>query len=291
MYVIRSVLTISFWKYALLSKDALLTLFAIVGGLYGFLEMLDFFSIYTRDNYARYAIVPVVLLAVVIVVFTRRPVKKVFYRAPRKDLWIEVRVGDLFEGSGDVVISTNTTFDTRMSDGLIASDSLQGQFAQRFFNSNTAEIDRQLDVSLAGVPFSIRDGAPGKQNEYAIGTTAAVKTHGRTFYFVAMGRLNHHGTAKSTVRNIEDALEGLWRFISERGERRDFSIPLMGTGRGRIELPRKKIAERIAQSFIDASREKIFSNKMTIYVSPHDADVFEINLFEIRDYLRRSLHV
>jgi len=55
-----------------------------------------------------------------------------------------------------------------------------------------------------------------------------------------MSRLNEHGTARSTVRNIEDALTGLWQFVADQGELRTLAIPLMGTGRGRIDLPRKK---------------------------------------------------
>jgi hypothetical protein len=105
-----------------------------------------------------------------------------------------------------------------------------------------------------------------------------------------MSRLNVHGTAKATLRNIEDALSALWQFIADQGELRAINIPLMGTGRGRVELPRKKMVERIAQSFADASREKIFSNKLTILIGPEDAENFQINLFEVRDYLTRSLH-
>jgi hypothetical protein len=56
-------------------------------------------------------------------------------------------------------------------------------------------------------------------------------------------------------------------------------------------MPRKKMVERIAQSFAYASRDKIFSNKLIIVVYPGDADKFAINLFEVKDYLVQSLHV
>lgn len=68
-------------------------------------------------------------------------------------------------------------------------------------------------------------------------------------------------------------------------------VPLMGTGRGRIEMPRKPMIERIAQSFANASRDKIFSNKLVIIVHPSDVEKFGINLFEVKDYLSQSLHV
>jgi hypothetical protein len=65
----------------------------------------------------------------------------------------------------------------------------------------------------------------------------------------------------------------------------------VGTGRGRIQLPRKKIIERIAQSFAYASRERTFANKLTIVIHPSDAAKYDVNLFEVRDYLVGSLDV
>ena len=48
-YFFKSVLTASFWRYALVSREALANIFAVMGVLYAFMEMLDFFGIYTKD--------------------------------------------------------------------------------------------------------------------------------------------------------------------------------------------------------------------------------------------------
>lgn len=289
-YFLKSIATRSFWRYAVFSHEALANLLAAIGALYVFMEIMDFLSIYTKDRYSKYAIVPIFVAALLYVIFSRRPVSRITYKIPQKDYVFEVKIGDLFTESGDVVISTNTTFDTDIASGLIAADSLQGQLALRVFRGATVDIDRQLEEGLKQIECAERADAPGKTREYPIGTVAKVTTPDKIFYFVAMSRLNVHGTAKATLRNIEDALSGLWQFIADQGELRAIIIPLMGTGRGRVELPRKKMVERIAQSFADASREKIFSNKLTIIIRPEDAENFQINLFEVRDYLTRSLH-
>ncbi|MDZ3833360.1 MAG: DUF6430 domain-containing protein [Sphingopyxis sp.] len=252
--------------------------------------MLDFFGIYTKDQYSRLVLIPIFVFAVVYVVLTRRPVTRISFKPGGRDYRIDVRIGDLFEGQDDVVVSTNTTFDTDMASGLIATDSLQGQVATRFFQANTKEIDRQLDEDLDGVAFVDRPAAKGKRREYPIGTVARVSSHGRTFFFVAMSRLNEQGTASSTKREVEDALDGLWAAVAERGNHRPLAIPLMGTGRGRLPVSRKKMAEQIAQSFADASAEKIFSDKLSIVIRPEDAEKHGVNLYQIRDYLVQSLH-
>lgn len=289
-YFLRSVCTYSFWRYALFSGEALAALLAWVGGIYLFMEILDFLSIYTRDRYSRFAIIPILVVAALIVIFTRRPVSRVSYRVPGRDYRFEVKIADLFAEPCDLVISSNTTFDTDIASGLIAADSLQGQLTLRVFEGNTAEIDRQIEEGLRGLKSRPRNDAPGRKKEYPIGTVVPVRIPGRTFYFVAMSRLNSHGTASSTLRGIEESLDKLWAFVAEQGELRDLAIPLMGTGRGRLDLPRKKMVEKIAQSFADASRERVFSNRLLVVVRPQDAENFGVNLFEVRDYLARSLH-
>jgi hypothetical protein len=289
-YFLKSILTFSFWRYALFSGEALARVASAAGVLFVFIEMLDFFKMYERTEYGKFAIVPILLVSIVYVIVSRRPITKVSYKAPGKDFLIEVKITDLFDEEGDVVISTNTTFDTDISSGLINKDSLQGQLALRFFNGNTHEIDKQLEAELKSAPYTDVPNAVGKKREYPLGTVAKVKSHGKNFYFVAMARLNSHGNAVSSIRDVEDSLNALWAFVKDKGDLRDLVVPLMGTGRGRIELSRKKVIERIAQSFADSAAPKRFSNRLVIAVRPKDAENFAVNLFEIKDYLSRSLH-
>lgn len=289
-YFFKSIRTWSFWRHALLSKEAAAKVFAIVGAMYVLMDMADFFSIYTKDRYSVYAIPIMAALAICWVLATRRPITRFSYKIPGKDFRVEVRIGDLFDGNNDVIVSTNTTFDTNMASGLIDTASIQGQVATKFFNANTSEIDRQLGLDLAAASGVSRVNAPGKKIEYPIGTVARVTSHSRTFYFVAMSRLNDQGNASSSPREIEDALEATWKFVRTTGNLRDLSIPLMGTGRGRVGIPRKKMAERIAQSFCDEAKNQVFSNRLMISIRPEDAEDFAVNLYQIRDYLVQSLH-
>lgn len=290
-FFFRSLATTSFWRYALFSRDALAAIFATVGSLYFLMEFMDFLGIYAKDMYSKFAIVPIFAAAVLWVIATRRPVSRVVYKVPKRDLVFEVKIGDIFAEQGDIVVSTSTTFDTNIASGLISPDSLQGQVALKFFNGNTAEIDRQLSLGLSGLSFVNNSAAPGKQQEYPIGTVAKVLAGTKTFYFLAMSRMNAHGTAGSTMHDVEISLEKLWEFIANQGDLNDLTVPLIGTGRGRIDTSRKKMTEKIAQSFADAAKGKVFSNKLTVMIRPEDADRFQVNLFEIKDYLSRSLHI
>ena len=213
----------------------------------------------------------------------RRPIKRLRYKVPHRDLCIEMRLGDLLDSKEDIVVSTNTTFETAISNGPISPKSLQGQVLLGFFDGNTEDLDRQIKASLGGIEFS--EGI----RRYPFDTVAKVKAHGKNLYFVAMAELNAHGTAQSDLNGVSAALAGIWSFIASRGERADLAVPVMGTGRGRLGTGQQKMIEVIAQSFADASRERIFARKLAIVVHPDDAKAQEINLFEVRDDLRRRL--
>lgn len=291
-YFWKSVFTLSFWRYSLFSKGALVSIFSISGAIYLGIEMLDFFRMYTKDQYSRYAIFFVFASSLIITIATRRPVSRITYKIPKRDFSYDVSIGDLLETKcANVVISTNTTFDTDIASGLISPDSLQGQLAFRYFSSNTAEMDRQISESLNGVDFVDHPSGKGKKKRYPIGTIAKLQAHGKTFFFIAMSELNEDGNARSSVRMIDEAMDALWSYIAERGELADIAMPVMGTGRGRIQLSRTKMVERLAQSFADASAERIFSNRLVIYIHPDDAEKHSVNLFQIRDYLAMSLHI
>ncbi len=202
----------------------------------------------------------------------------------------DVVIGDLFKIPGQEVVSSNSTFDIDMQSGLISRNSLQGQLAIQYFDGQTVEIDRQIEKSLEHESFVENDKRPGKKKEYPIGTTARVTGHGKEFYLFAMSHMNESKTAYSDVKILDEALEKLWVNMAAKAEIGDIVIPAVGTGRGRVSLPRKKVVEKIAQSFADASRDTTFSNRLVIVIRPEDADRFAVNLFEIRDYLVRSLH-
>jgi hypothetical protein len=173
---------------------------------------------------------------------------------------------------------------------LISPNSLQGQLTQRFFDGRTDDLDAQIRASLNGLA-SEPATSPGKKRPYPIGTVAEVGAHGKTFYLLAMADLNEHGNAQSSSQLIDEALARLWCFVAERGDLGELAILVLGTGRGRIELSRTRMIENIAQSFVTASRKKVFANKLSIMLPSEDAREHNVNLFQIKDYLMQTLRV
>lgn len=280
-YFFDTIFSKAYWQYILLSRSGLESILSIFGFIYLFVESLDFFKVYTRDEYGAYAFLIFLILAVVISILFRRPIRTISIKFPKYDFCIEVRIVDIFDVSGAIMISTNTKFEADVAGGKIATDSLQGQFTAKYFPGNQNELIDKISERLSKITGS----AP-----FPMGTTIPITTHGKTFYFTVMAELSAQGNAKTTLGNISEALDGLWKHVREAGELQELAIPVIGTGRGRLEQSRKKIIAVIASSFVRASEKNKFTDKLVIAIRNEDACKFEINLYEIKDHLNHVLH-
>lgn len=278
-YIFNSILSKAYWRY-IFSLDGLKSILAIFGVIWLIVETLDFFHVYTRDKYASFAFFIFLILSVIISIFLKRPIKSISLTFPESDFTIEVRIANLFNLNGATMISTNTIFEADVAAGKIAVDSLQGQFTAKYFTGNQNELIKSIEEELALI---------NSTSPYPIGTTIPIHTHGKTFYFTAMAELGKGGNASSSIPQVQDALKGLWDYVKHKGELIELVVPIIGTGRGRVKISRKKMIALIAESFVKASAQSKFSEKLIIAVRPEDAQNFGINLYDIKDHLNHVL--
>lgn len=269
----------AYWRYVLFSQVGIQTVLATFGGFWLLIETLDFFGVYTRDKYGSYAFFVVMVAAVALAVFFRRPINSIVVSFPRYDFSIEVRIANIFDASGAIMVSTNTVFECDVASGKISPNSLQGQFTAKYYTGDQNTLIEAIKRELKTL------GDP----PYPMGTTIPVHTHGKTFYFVVMAELNEQGTASTTLESVEKAMAGLWRYVRESGELQELVVPVIGTARGRLKIPRKKMIEKIAESFFNASIDTKFTDRLVIMVYPEDAKRFQINLYDIKDHLNHVL--
>ncbi|MES2650020.1 MAG: macro domain-containing protein [Bacteroidota bacterium] len=278
-YIFNSILSKAYWRY-IFSLDGLKSILAIFGIIWLIVETLDFFQVYTRDKYASFAFFVFLIISILVSILLKRPIKSISILFPEHDLTIEVRIANLFDLSGATMISTNTFFEADVAAGKIAVDSLQGQFTAKYYTGSQIELIKCIKEEL-----SFLDSA----SPYPIGTTIPIHTHGKTFYFTAMSVLGEGGNASSSISQVQDALSGLWDYVKFKGDLIELVVPIIGTGRGRVKISRKKMIALIAESFVKASVQNKFSEKLIIAVRPEDAQNFGINLYDIKDHLNQVL--
>lgn len=278
-YFFNSITSKAYWLY-IFSLDGLKSILAIFGLLWLVIETLDFFKVFTRDLYGAYAFFIFIGISIILSIILRRPIKSISIAFSEYDFSIDVRITDLFGMSGATMISTNTIFEADVAGGKIAIDSLQGQFTAKYFTGNQTELINKISEELEAANLT---------SPYPMGTTIPIHTHGKTFYLTAMAKIGENGNASSSITDIKNALDGLWNYVREKGELQELAVPVIGTGRGRLRMSRKKMIAIMAESFVKASTENKFTDKLIITIRPEDAVNFEINLYDIKDHLMHVL--
>ena len=206
------------------------------------------------------------------------------------DADIEIRIGDLFEQDGAVVVAAPTSFDTSMEDNTIDERSVQGQYTKRFCDSFES-LDRQIANSLSGIPFETRDRTDkpyGSLRRYPVGTVANVVFGGKRAYFVAIATLNAHRNAFATRNELLDALPELWENIRMRGNMDSINVPILGSGFSRLNATREELVREIVKSFVAATHAGRFCEQLRIVISASDFRERKVDLGALGRFLEHE---
>src|SRR5258708_17675935 len=139
----------AYWRHEFSLKRTITALLSSFGGLWLMVVATNFFSP-TAGNWIREKWFVFLLLGFAIAAWQNRPKVCFTCRLSKRDVAIEIRVGDMFSLPGALVIGSNTSFDTDIESNLISKRSVQGQFTKKYYNS-VAHLDADLSAALAGI--------------------------------------------------------------------------------------------------------------------------------------------
>jgi hypothetical protein len=229
--------------------------------------------------------VALVLVSGFAALYRARPRNAVSRSLPPTDVTIAIRVGDVLDQVGNVVVGANDTFDTQFEDDVISRASVQGQLLERVFCDERGELDRQIQTSIATVDGSQDHNKDfGKRVRYPIGTVAVVRSADSRYFLPAFTRMSATLPAhvSSTIEDLEIALAGTWRAINIAGQREPVHAPILGSHLARLGVSRTLLTQ-IALSFIAATR-KGGPSSLTIWIAYQDRDI--VDMVVLDDWLR-----
>lgn len=275
------------WVRNMFSVQAITAVLSSFGALWLLVEIIAFFFESTtvpdwlRDHWWWFAIGGGVFAAA-----KCWPRISVVHKLNGRDVTVEIAVGDLFSFPGALIVGSNTTFDTQLSPNLIAKNSIQGTFTEKYY-SGGAQLDNELAAGLGGVESNHLQGQrEGKDLRYPIGTTVRLNPRGRTAYFVAIADINEHGVAESSFEYLQVSLAELWVYVGSRGLKEPLVMPVLGTGFSRLTQTREEVVREIVKSFVAACSERVFTDRLTIVLSPRDMAKYQMSLDELGAFLR-----
>lgn len=275
-------LTPAYWKLGFSPRRFFKELFATAGCLWFIIELLAFFAPGT-NNVLRSYWWGFFLVGFGVALIRAKPLLGASYMLKGRDILFEITVGDIWTLEGEVVLTATTTFDTDR--GLIAKDSLQGQFTQRCYAS-PEHLAYDLSKELTSIEGREINRGGKSQIEYPVGTVVHVNTQDRSAYLLALTHLNEYGNATASIEDLRVALPMLWAFVSERGNLSNLLVPIIGGGRARIPVSRNLLVREIIISAIAAASSVRFCEKLTVVVSPKDFKSLRVDMKEIAEFIR-----
>ena len=174
------------------------------------------------------------------------------------DIKITLKMGNIFNTNGNVIVPVNTNFDTSIHDGLVNEHSMQGQFQNKYFRNNVTGLDLQIAKALNTTPYTdSTDKTIGKTKLYPIGTACKINTGTRSAYFFAAADISDDGRLNINSSEIHHALISLWESINNGRVGETILIPLIWTGSPEISgVNRDSIIKEILYSFVLFSKKK-----------------------------------
>lgn len=214
------------------------------------------------------------------------PKKTHQFKIVGRDTKIELSIRDAFDLPGRLIIPSNNLFDMDLGGNVLHAPSLQGQLVRDHFENIPNNLEIHVRDQLNREEYQneiVRE--QGNITEYGIGTTVRIHRNGKIFYLLALTRVNVHGRAIANEDDIPQALSKLWYWISEREDKSDLVIPLVGTGRARLTKNREAVIKMIVRSFIAACSSRSFCDKLTIALHPKDVLEFDIDIEEAINFI------
>ena len=227
-------------------------------------------------------------LSLAIAVILNFPRRSVCQALSSPNSVVEIKLGDLFDESGHLVVGANDVFDTELGE-VIKPSSVQGQFLTRIYGDDRTRLDADIEVALQGYQAQ-RTKEPNKQKgkswRYPIGTTIALGSPDRRYFWTAYGYMGNDLKVQSNADEIWNSLSHLWEEVRRRGHGIDVAMPVIGADLARTNLPRMALAKLIILSFVVASKKEFVTRKLTLVIYPKDLD--NTDFYVLGDFLKSA---
>lgn len=173
---------------------------------------------------------------------------------------IHIVSGDIFDycfkrnkGNNIIVIPVDTNFNIHVStklemiNPLVSAETLHGKWIRRCENAGYKENEIQNKIQTF---LNTQYHNEYKIGEYPIGTIVPFGTKFGTTYLLSISIFDDSNIAHSNEESIKIAIKSLLEFYDCNGQGYPVYIPLMGTGRSRVNLSYQQSFELIKETLL-----------------------------------------
>jgi len=218
--------------------------------------------------------------------FRSRPLSSIEAKVEGRDICIEIRVVDIMKLDGyAVVVPFNSRFDPTL-DALKTDSSIAGLVLKNCYSTHVEQLRADLNRALDKV--TPESSSEEEIRRYKLGTVATTRAADRTFHFLAMSDVGHRGRAVGSFEGVKGSLPSLWSFLATDADKGDLAIPVIGTGKLRLTTPREEVIREIVRSFIAATAERVFCERLCVAIYPGDVAKYRMDLAKLKRFLEHE---
>jgi Domain of unknown function (DUF6430) len=224
------------------------------------------------------------ILSVLIALARAYQHRSIQFKIGHSNTKITVLFGDLFEREGHLAIPVNEYFDSLL--GMpVSPNSLHGIVLNRFFAGHQASFDQLIVSDLANIQRNLVERTGGKPDQFAIGTTASVRTSSHKFLFFALCTTNITTfKASASLPDLIRSLEGLCAKARNVLSGEKLVVPLVGSGLSGIGLPANQLLQLILLVLVNETKKNQVAVEIEVIIHPSRFD--EVDLASIEKFWR-----
>ncbi len=224
------------------------------------------------------------VLALAYALIKNRPKNNFIFKVNNRDVEVALKIGSIEKTNSAYIVPVNSEFDMNLNGSVQVATSVKSMVIKKFFAGDNSIIQKRINQELKSKIYATQ-----KENgKYKIGTTVRIETEDRKniFYFVVNSYKVNDKRVEASEDSLSLTLSGLWSYISTHGAKEHVAIPLLGTGNGRLKIPREEVYKEIVRSFIASCSGKSYCDKLTIVIRDEDVTKCKINIEELVEFTK-----
>lgn len=263
-------------------------IFWYVGGYCSFLEALETLKLEKIIDFIswKYAFPLFFGLGVVSYIIRVHPKQRFSAKVPNRDVTVKLTKGNILKKRNkSVIVPINNRFrvDPSKNSPLIESNSVLSQLVKKEFNSEPKELQNLISQQLR------ENKTPNNNGIYKWGEVISIMGKKKKYYLFVNTLLNEQNIPSCNEEILTTSLAKLWEHLSQGAGKEDFIIPLVGTGRGRINETREDVFKHILRSFLASLANTNFADSLTICMLRKDIKKCKINFTKQGEFMLQKV--
>jgi len=193
-----------------------------------------------------------------------------------RGIQVNIQQGDIFKANGWKIIAFNEHFDTIVDDKIIAHNTLNGIFIDKYvknINDLNSVIATELDNNHKNEKYS-----KNNKNAYPLGK---IITYNDEYMLLAFSHFSEKNEAQLTPKNYEQCLRVMWKEIRRTYANKPIFIPLLGSGITQFE-ERLYTKSDLLKCMLCTLRTSNTDIKQPITILLTEEAIQDINIYEMK---------